>query len=121
MGHIADTVNKEITERVGLVGAHVKDFEGIAEAVERELLQKYFPLALIHEGLRIIDDSAEETVAEITNEDGTPLDPDYVRMFVTGCKSGTDCLREIIAIVQAGGTAILPSGDLLPPPTGEES
>ncbi|WIC88954.1 hypothetical protein SEA_SHAGRAT_87 [Rhodococcus phage Shagrat] len=121
MGHIADTVNEAIKDRLALVGGHVKDFDGLAEGVERELLQKYFPLALIREGLRIIDDSAEETVAEITNEDGTPLDPDYVRMFVTGCKSGTDCLREIIAIVQAGGTAILPSGDLLPSPTGEES
>lgn len=103
MGAIADTVNEAIAERVGLVGAHVKDFEGLGAQVEKEVLKKYFPLALIHEGLAIIDSSAHETVAEFTNEEGSDLDPDYVRMFITGCRSGTDCLREIIAIVQAGG------------------
>ena len=105
MGYIADTVNETIRDRLALVGGHVKDFDGLAENIETEVLQKYFPLALIHEGLNIIDSSAHETVQELANEDGTPLDPDYARMFVVGCKSGTDCLREIIAIVQAGGTA----------------
>lgn len=108
MGSIADTVNEAITERVGLVGAHVKDFEGIGAQVEKEVLQKYFPLALLNQALEVVETSAEETVAEVANDDDSDLDPDFARMFVVGCKSGTDCLREIIAIVQAGGAIVPP-------------
>lgn len=119
MGHIADTVNRIATQHIApLESVHAKDIEGLGETIEKELLTKYFPLALIHEGLRIIDDSAEETVAEITNDDGTELSADLRSMFVTGVKSGTDCLREIVAIIQAGGIEVLPFGDLA---TGEES
>lgn len=105
MGVIADTVIEAIRSRVVGPGTvvHFKEVEDAAAHVEKELLQKYFPLALIHEGLNIIDSSAHETVKEISNDDGSEIDADYVRMFVTGCRSGTDCVREIIAIVQAGG------------------